>query len=197
MLLSIFFSVKIIDGNKCPQQKPLILVINHVHRLDMVIVMSFLPIRIHPIMAYDVIRGHTFLSGIVRLIANLTDTIVIRRDEELNYSAIKQMVHSLKCGEILGIAPEGTRSRNEHLGKGKKGAAYLARKVKVPILPVVTYGYKRHGGNFRREVTIAVGDVFSLENKNQLRLLSSLDHDMNYIMSKVSDILAVHQQNSE
>jgi 1-acyl-sn-glycerol-3-phosphate acyltransferase len=38
------------------------------------------------------------------------------------------------------MAPEGTRSSTESLIAGKLGAAYLASKAKVPILPVALTG---------------------------------------------------------
>ena len=42
----------------------------------------------------------------------------------------------LRRGELFGIFPEGTRSRDGHLYKGKTGAARLAFEVDCPILPV-------------------------------------------------------------
>ncbi len=46
----------------------------------------------------------------------------------------------LKRGELFGIYPEGTRSRNGTLGKGRTGAARLAMTVGCPIYPVGIIG---------------------------------------------------------
>ncbi len=46
----------------------------------------------------------------------------------------------LRRGELFGIFPEGTRSRNGDLHKGRTGAARLAMKLDCPIFPVGVIG---------------------------------------------------------
>jgi len=46
----------------------------------------------------------------------------------------------LHRGELFGIFPEGTRSRNGDLHKGRTGAARLAMKLDCPIFPVGVIG---------------------------------------------------------
>jgi len=46
----------------------------------------------------------------------------------------------LRRGELFGIFPEGTRSRDGYLYKGHTGAARLALKVGCPIYPVGVIG---------------------------------------------------------
>ena len=46
----------------------------------------------------------------------------------------------LRRGELFGIYPEGTRSRDGNLYKGHTGAARLAMKVGCPIIPVGIVG---------------------------------------------------------
>ena len=46
----------------------------------------------------------------------------------------------LRRGELFGIFPEGTRSRNGNLHKGRTGAARLAMKLDCPIFPVGVVG---------------------------------------------------------
>jgi 1-acyl-sn-glycerol-3-phosphate acyltransferase len=46
----------------------------------------------------------------------------------------------LDRGELFGIFPEGTRSRDGYLYKGRTGAARLAMKVGCPIFPVGIVG---------------------------------------------------------
>ncbi len=50
--------------------------------------------------------------------------------------SIREILARMKAGGILVIAPEGTRSKTEAMAEGKPGAAYLAMKAGVPILPI-------------------------------------------------------------
>jgi 1-acyl-sn-glycerol-3-phosphate acyltransferase len=46
----------------------------------------------------------------------------------------------LKNGSLLGIYPEGTRSPDSRLYRGKVGVARLALKARVPVIPVAMIG---------------------------------------------------------
>jgi 1-acyl-sn-glycerol-3-phosphate acyltransferase len=69
----------------------------------------------------------------------------------------------LRRGELFGIFPEGTRSRDGFLYKGRTGAARLAMKVDCPIFPVGITGtddiqpIDARLPRLRRECTITIG----------------------------------------
>lgn len=50
--------------------------------------------------------------------------------------ALKEAVKALKKGDVIGIYPEGTRSRTGRIQKGKTGVARLVLAAKVPVVPV-------------------------------------------------------------
>jgi 1-acyl-sn-glycerol-3-phosphate acyltransferase len=54
--------------------------------------------------------------------------------------AMREMMRRMAEGQILVIAPEGTRARDEKLAQGKPGVAYLASKMGWPIVPVAVWG---------------------------------------------------------
>ncbi len=54
--------------------------------------------------------------------------------------AMREMIRRMEAGQILIIAPEGTRARDEKMAQGKPGVAYLASKMKWPIVPVAISG---------------------------------------------------------
>ncbi len=58
-------------------------------------------------------------------------------------SAIKQAIRYLRSGEKVMMFPEGTRVRPEEKAAGKTGAAMLAVRTGVPILPVYIASRKR------------------------------------------------------
>ncbi|MFP5346038.1 MAG: lysophospholipid acyltransferase family protein [Actinomycetes bacterium] len=55
-------------------------------------------------------------------------------------AAVRTGLRVLRRGELLGIYPEGTRSPDGRLYRGKTGVARLALEGKVPVLPVVMVG---------------------------------------------------------
>lgn len=55
-------------------------------------------------------------------------------------AALVAAEHILRRGQLFGIYPEGTRSRDGMLYKGHTGAARLAVKVGCPIIPVGIIG---------------------------------------------------------
>jgi 1-acyl-sn-glycerol-3-phosphate acyltransferase len=55
-------------------------------------------------------------------------------------SALELAAGVLQCGGLFGIFPEGTRSRDGKLYKGRTGAARLALQVGCPIYPVGIVG---------------------------------------------------------
>ena len=63
-----------------------------------------------------------------------------RSGGEKSSSALDMAEAVLRRGELFGIFPEGTRSRDGALYKGHTGAARLALKVGCPILPVGIVG---------------------------------------------------------
>ncbi|MGI9643711.1 MAG: lysophospholipid acyltransferase family protein [Ilumatobacteraceae bacterium] len=63
-----------------------------------------------------------------------------RSGGEKSATALDAAEGVLNRGELFGIFPEGTRSRNGKLHKGRTGAARLAMKIGCPIYPVGIVG---------------------------------------------------------
>ena len=71
--------------------------------------------------------------------------------------AIHKAFQIVEEGKLLGIFPEGTRSKDGELLRPKSGAALIAQKTKADILPVgITYENKE---KFRSKVIIHYGDI--------------------------------------
>jgi 1-acyl-sn-glycerol-3-phosphate acyltransferase len=62
------------------------------------------------------------------------------RGGDKSQAALDTAERVLRRGELFGIFPEGTRSRDGYLYKGRTGAARLALKVGCPIFPVGVVG---------------------------------------------------------
>jgi 1-acyl-sn-glycerol-3-phosphate acyltransferase len=59
------------------------------------------------------------------------------------HAAMETAVRLLRGGELLGIYPEGTRSPDGRLYKGKTGVARMALEAGVPVIPVAMIGTDR------------------------------------------------------
>ncbi|MEU6388269.1 lysophospholipid acyltransferase family protein [Streptomyces sp. NPDC046939] len=65
---------------------------------------------------------------------------VDRSGKEAGQAAIREGLGVLRRGELLGIYPEGTRSHDGRLYKGKVGVAAMALKAQVPVIPCAMIG---------------------------------------------------------
>ena len=53
---------------------------------------------------------------------------------------LKEALRRIKRGEVVGIFPEGTRTRSGELLEAKTGTGFLIAKAQVPVVPVYVYG---------------------------------------------------------
>jgi 1-acyl-sn-glycerol-3-phosphate acyltransferase len=73
-------------------------------------------------------------------------------------SAIDKSVAFLKKGRILVIFPEGTRSKDGSIGRGKSGVALIAATANVPVLPVCIM-YELNKTSKKKSIDIIFGDM--------------------------------------
>ncbi|MDD5466746.1 MAG: lysophospholipid acyltransferase family protein [Anaerolineales bacterium] len=118
-----------------PAQGGCILATNHMSRIDAALIY--------------LLANRDDLTGLVadkyqkyplfRWIVEAVDGIWINR-EEADLGALREARSYLQAGGALGIAPEGTRSRDGQLLPAKTGVAYLADKAAVPVVPIAISG---------------------------------------------------------
>ncbi|RMB83967.1 1-acyl-sn-glycerol-3-phosphate acyltransferase [Streptomyces shenzhenensis] len=65
---------------------------------------------------------------------------VDRSGKDAGQAAIREGLGVLRRGELLGIYPEGTRSHDGRLYKGKVGVAVMALRAGVPVVPCAMIG---------------------------------------------------------
>jgi 1-acyl-sn-glycerol-3-phosphate acyltransferase len=111
-----------------PAEGPAILMINHIAFIDPFVVLNILPRDIVPMAKIEV-----YSYPVVGIFPRIYGVIPVRR-EEVDRRAIQQALEVLKAGEIILVAPEGTRG--PALKEGKEGAAYLSSRSGAPVVPV-------------------------------------------------------------
>jgi len=115
-----------------PSHGSAILMINHNAFVDPIMVMHAVPRNIVPMAKIEV-----YDLPVLGLLPRMWGVIPVKR-EEMDRRALQQSLDVLRAGEILLIAPEGTRS--PRLQSGKEGVAYLASRTGAPVVPVAIQG---------------------------------------------------------
>ncbi len=115
-----------------PPQGPGIVYINHTSLVDSVAVLNSIRRDVVPVARFDF--GNIPIWGIF---PKLWGAIPIKRGE-VDRSALDQAVKVLESGELLLLAPEGTRS--PAMRRAKDGMAYLVARTGVPVIPASIYG---------------------------------------------------------
>lgn len=151
------------DGQleRIPQQGPLILVSNHINFLEVPLMYTHLLPR--PVTGFA--KAETWNNPAMALLFDLWGAIPLRRGQP-DKTAMRRALQALKEGKVLGIAPEGTRSGDGRLGRGKPGVAMLALSSGAPLLPVAFFGGEALTENLSRlkrtDFRIVVGDPFEV-----------------------------------
>ncbi len=118
------------------REGPLVVAANHVSNWDPVTVGVSLRRTVHYMGKEELFRN-PFLAWLLRNIA----VFPVKRGLTPK-SAIVESLKILKRGDVLGIFPEGTRSKTGELLKPTTGAVMLALKTRAPILPIGLSGTK-------------------------------------------------------
>jgi 1-acyl-sn-glycerol-3-phosphate acyltransferase len=109
--------------------------------------------------------------------------------------AMRKIMALMEKGNILVMAPEGTRSRVGSMIEGKPGVSYLAAKLNRPIVPVGLAGTEdkavlnnlRH---FRRShIVLRAGTVFSLPPLPMKDRDAALKKDTDEIMCRIAALI--------
>ncbi|MFQ5615644.1 MAG: lysophospholipid acyltransferase family protein [Anaerolineales bacterium] len=129
----IFARVEKVEGlENVPPEGPAILMINHIAFIDPLVIVHVMPRYIVPLAkveAYD--------YPLVGIFPRLWGVIPVQRDG-VDRQAVRRALDVLRAGEILLVAPEGTR--NDTLQPPREGAVYLASRSGAPIIPVSLEG---------------------------------------------------------
>lgn len=171
-----------------PKQGPYILAVNHLHWMDIPVIFVILPHEVATFAAEKWER-HWFVGTLLRLFGH---AIFVQRGEP-DRKAITKALRWLQAGGVLGIAPEGTRSRTGALQPGKPGAAYLATRAGVPIVPVAIWGQEKFWQEVRRlrrpRVYARVGEPMRLPAVARRAKGHELDAYTEQIMLRIAEML--------
>jgi 1-acyl-sn-glycerol-3-phosphate acyltransferase len=152
-----------------PEVQPVIFAANHLSFIDSIV----LPLSVsRPI--YYLAKADYFESWRTRWFFRAAGCVPTKRSEGKGDGALEAGVEILRSGDPIGIYPEGTRSPDGRLYRGKTGPVRMALEAEVPIIPVGiegtdkvqpsgTYGVRRH------PVTVRLGEPLDLSRYRDQR----------------------------
>lgn len=82
--------------------------------------------------------------------------------ESADRQALTTALKIIQQGHSFALAPEGKRSKTGQLIEGHEGAAFIATRANVPIVPVAVWGTNLMFHQFRPTVHVVVGKPYSL-----------------------------------
>ena len=161
-LLNLVCRIDAAQLERIPHTGPLIIVVNHISALEAPIIYTHMHPR--PVTAFA--KAETWEKPLLGPLATLWGAIPLHRGEA-DTGAFRQGLEALGKGQIVIIAPEGTRSGNGRLQRGLPGAVLLAMRSGAPLLPLAYYGGERFQDNIRRlrrtDFHVVVGEPFVLK----------------------------------
>ncbi|MCL2805677.1 MAG: 1-acyl-sn-glycerol-3-phosphate acyltransferase [Treponema sp.] len=127
------------------KNKPLLVIFNHVNFLEVPILAT----HSYPINVSGLAKQETWDNPLFRFIFNTYKAVPINRAGAYS-DAFKKVRKAIDSGFFMCVSPEGTRSKNGVLQRGKAGIIQLAMEADVPILPVAHHGGENVWKNIKR-----------------------------------------------
>lgn len=140
-LLRLFFRPKIEGLEHIPEDGAAIVAGNHLSFSDHFLMPAILKRRITFLAKAEYFTGPGVKGRLTAAFFRSIGQIPVDRSgKEAGQAAIREGLGVLSRGELLGIYPEGTRSHDGKLYKGKVGVAVMAIKGQVPVVPCAMVG---------------------------------------------------------
>lgn len=133
-LEKMLYKIEYVGEENIPENGGFILASNHVNALDPV----FIALGMKKRQLHFMGKKELFENPVVKFFLSKLNGFPIVRggadSEALNYA-----IRIVKEGYVLGIFPEGTRSKDYKPARAKSGVAVIAKEAKADILPVAIY----------------------------------------------------------
>jgi 1-acyl-sn-glycerol-3-phosphate acyltransferase len=189
-----------------PASGPAILASNHLSIIDSV----YLPFMIaRPVIFPAKAEYFTAKGPVGRVWASYlraTNQLVMNRGDSRSAQAtLEAAVQILQSGELFGFYPEGTRSPDGRLYRGRSGIGYLALNSGAPVIPVAMFGTRKMmppGSSFPRpaKITIKIGkplEFADLANDPPARARRTIADEVMRAIADLSGQEYVHEYASD
>ena len=138
MICKIYFSlvyrVNVIGKENIPKKGGVLLCSNHISLLDPPFLASFMKRKVHFMAKSELFAGRLG-NGFFRRVG----AFPINRGKS-DRQALRTALKLLKEEKVIGIFPEGTRSKSGELGEGLSGVGFFALRSEAQVVPCAVIG---------------------------------------------------------
>jgi 1-acyl-sn-glycerol-3-phosphate acyltransferase len=183
-----FVSWKVKGKENLPKDQSVLIVCNHMHIADPPIIAASIPLKCK-FMAKDDLWDNAWS----RYWVSNFGAFPVRRDA-IDTEAIRSAERALKEGFSVIIFPEGGRARDAKMKEALPGAALIASRMKVPLLPISIAG-SEHLRNLKScffhhpRITVTIGKPFNLPPHDGRLPRAQRKVMADFIMNKIAEIL--------
>ena len=195
LLLQAIARVEVIGYDNLPATGGFVIAANHIGRLDAALAYYLLDRSDIVMMVAEKYEKYAFFRWLVRLTNGM---FVDRYNADIR--TVRDTLRRLQQGQVLPIAPEGTRSRSGTLLEAHPGGLYLAMKAGVPILPVAVTGtddklvMERLKKFKRLDIKIVIGPPFMLAPINAAQREAALQNYTDEVMCRIAALLPAERR---
>lgn len=180
-VLKPIYRFEVIGADKFPKEGGILLCSNHIDNLDPPVVGINAPRPVN-FMA----KEELFNLPILKSILPGVRAFPVKRGMS-DRDALRRAIKLLKDGEVVGLFPEGTRSKDGKLGKGFSGAGFFALRGEANVVPCAIIGpYKP----FKR-LKVVYGEAIDMQPYRERK--ASADEVTEVIMASIAALLEQYQ----
>lgn len=154
MVLVMFSRWKVYGAGNVPTNGPVLLVANHVSNWDPIIVGCALERQV----CY-MAKEELFNAPVIGRVLPLLAAFPIKRGKS-DIAALRTALDLLAEGRLLGMFPEGTRSKTGAVQDFKSGIAMLAYKAHCPVVPVALINSTHVLNGWLHPVKVFIGEAY-------------------------------------
>lgn len=176
-----WYRIEVIGRGHFPKEGGVLLCSNHIHNFDPIVVGIMAPRTVH-FMAKEELFSVPVLGGLVRRV----HAFPVKRGLS-DREALRKGISVLKEGNVLGLFPEGTRSKTGELGKGFAGAGFFALRADCSVVPSAVIGpYKSF-----HKLKVVYGKPIPMEELRKTK--ASPEEVTELIMSEIHKLINEHR----
>ncbi|MCU1421248.1 MAG: 1-acyl-sn-glycerol-3-phosphate acyltransferase [Microbacteriaceae bacterium] len=135
------FRPRIVGRGNVPKAGPVLLASNHLSFADSIVITLVAPRSVSFLAKADYFTGRGFRGWLSRSFFSGVGAIPVERGAgAAAQEALNDGLEVLRAGDAFSIYPEGTRSLDGRIYKGRTGVAWLALTSGAPVVPVALTG---------------------------------------------------------